>query len=80
MALTYDLLVVPGTAFMPDDRRTFRVSISNLDRTAVADLAERLAGRRRASWAAGRMLARAVGHGADVGLFGPGRLGLDGRR
>jgi DNA-binding transcriptional MocR family regulator len=43
LALTYDLLVVPGTAFMPDDRRTFRVSISNLDRTAVADLAERLA-------------------------------------
>jgi aspartate/methionine/tyrosine aminotransferase len=43
LALTYDLLVVPGTAFLPDDRRTFRVSISNLDRTAVADLAERLA-------------------------------------
>ena len=36
-------LVMPGTAFLPDDRGTLRVSVSNVDRAAIATLAERLA-------------------------------------
>jgi len=43
LAVEYDTLVIPGTAFLPDDRRTFRVSFSNVDRPALADLAARLA-------------------------------------
>jgi aspartate/methionine/tyrosine aminotransferase len=39
----YDTLVIPGTAFLPDDRGTFRVSLSNADRAAFRDFAERLA-------------------------------------
>jgi hypothetical protein len=34
---------VPGNAFLPDDRRTLRVSVSNLGRTEILDLAGRLA-------------------------------------
>jgi Aspartate/tyrosine/aromatic aminotransferase len=37
-----DLLVIPGTAFTPDDRRMLRVSIGNLDPQRVADVVERL--------------------------------------
>ena len=37
-----DMLLMPGTAFQPDDRRAIRVSISNLDRDRVADFADRL--------------------------------------
>ena len=43
LALSHDLLVVPGTAFLPDDRGTFRVSIGNLNDGGAADFAERLA-------------------------------------
>jgi aspartate/methionine/tyrosine aminotransferase len=43
LAVDYDMLVIPGTAFLPDDRGTFRVSISNVDHAAIADLAGRLA-------------------------------------
>jgi aspartate/methionine/tyrosine aminotransferase len=39
----FDMLVVPGTAFLPDDRGTFRVSFSNVDQAAIADFAGRLA-------------------------------------
>jgi aspartate/methionine/tyrosine aminotransferase len=35
-------LVIPGTAFLPDDRRMFRVSLSNADRAALTDFAGRL--------------------------------------
>jgi aspartate/methionine/tyrosine aminotransferase len=42
LAVTYDTLVVPGTAFGPDDRGTFRVSLSNADPAALADFAGRL--------------------------------------
>jgi aspartate/methionine/tyrosine aminotransferase len=36
-------LVMPGTAFLPDDRGTMRVSVSNLDPAGVKLFAERLA-------------------------------------
>lgn len=42
LLLTHDTLVIPGTAFLPDDRRTMRVSVSNADRDAIATLAGRL--------------------------------------
>jgi aspartate/methionine/tyrosine aminotransferase len=43
LIVAYDTLVIPGTAFLPDDRGTFRVSISNVDRAAFTDFAGRLA-------------------------------------
>lgn len=43
LAVRYDVLVIPGTAFLPDDRGTFRVSISNADQAALTDFAGRLA-------------------------------------
>jgi aspartate/methionine/tyrosine aminotransferase len=36
-------LVMPGTAFLPDDRRMLRVSLSNADAAALAGFADRLA-------------------------------------
>jgi aspartate/methionine/tyrosine aminotransferase len=38
----YDTLVIPGTAFLHDDRQMFRVSVGNLDRAGIADFTERL--------------------------------------
>jgi len=38
----YDTLVIPGTAFLPDDRGTFRVSLSNVDRPGLTDFVGRL--------------------------------------
>ncbi len=43
LAIRYDTLVIPGTAFLPDDRGAFRVSLSNADPAAFTDFAERLA-------------------------------------
>lgn len=43
LALDYNLLVLSGTAFLPNDRQAFRISFSNLDRAEITDLAERLA-------------------------------------
>jgi aspartate/methionine/tyrosine aminotransferase len=43
LAIRFDTLVIPGTAFLPDDREALRVSVSNADRDALADLAGRLA-------------------------------------
>ncbi|HEX6501143.1 MAG TPA: aminotransferase [Micromonosporaceae bacterium] len=43
LAVRYDALVIPGIAFLPDDRGTFRVSFSNVDRDALTDFADRLA-------------------------------------
>ena len=42
LAVTYDTLVIPGTAFLPDDRGMLRISFSNIDRAGIADLATRL--------------------------------------
>jgi hypothetical protein len=41
--VAHDVLTIPGTAFLPDDRGTMRVSVGNLDRAALADLTGRLA-------------------------------------
>jgi len=42
LVIKQDMLLMPGTAFQPDDRHSMRVSISNLGRDQVADFAERL--------------------------------------
>ncbi|HWC80387.1 MAG TPA: aminotransferase [Pseudonocardiaceae bacterium] len=38
----YDALALSGTAFLPDDRQVFRVSLGNLDQAAMTDFAGRL--------------------------------------
>ncbi|ASQ93010.1 aminotransferase [Streptomyces sp. 11-1-2] len=38
----YDTLVIPGTAFLPDDRHVFRVSFGNVDRAGLTEFAGRL--------------------------------------
>lgn len=43
LAVEHDVLVMPGTAFLPDDRATLRVSVGNADRTALSEFAARLA-------------------------------------
>jgi aspartate/methionine/tyrosine aminotransferase len=43
LAVKHSTLVVPGTAFLPDDRGTLRVSVSNLDQATVRTFAARLA-------------------------------------
>jgi aspartate/methionine/tyrosine aminotransferase len=43
LVVEFDTLVIPGTAFLPDDRGTFRVSLSNADRESLTDFAGRLA-------------------------------------
>jgi aspartate/methionine/tyrosine aminotransferase len=42
LALTYDTLVITGTAFLPDDRGTFRVSCGNASSGEIAEFASRL--------------------------------------
>lgn len=42
LAVKHDLLVIPGTAFLPDDRRMLRVSFSNAGQAELADFAGRL--------------------------------------
>jgi aspartate/methionine/tyrosine aminotransferase len=42
LALDHDLAVISGTAFLPDDRGVFRVSVSNVGTADIADLVERL--------------------------------------
>lgn len=51
LAIRYDTLVIPGTAFLPEDRGTFRVSLSNVDLDALTEFADRLdaAGRQEAA-------------------------------
>lgn len=44
LVVKHSMLLVPGTAFLPDDRGTLRVSVSNLDRAATVTFADRLAG------------------------------------
>jgi aspartate/methionine/tyrosine aminotransferase len=43
LMLKHDTLVIPGTAFLPDDRRMLRVSAGPVDEAAAARLAKRLA-------------------------------------
>ena len=43
LVVSHDVLVIPGTAFLPDDRGTFRVSVGNLDPAGVAEFTGRLA-------------------------------------
>jgi len=43
LAVEHGVLVLPGTAFLPDDRGAVRVSVSNADEAATAVLVERLA-------------------------------------
>ena len=43
LLVRHDTLVMPGTAFLPDDRAMIRVSVSNLDRKTIAIFTERLA-------------------------------------
>jgi aspartate/methionine/tyrosine aminotransferase len=42
IVVKHGILVIPGTAFEPGDRGTLRVSISNIGRAALGDLAGRL--------------------------------------
>lgn len=42
LVLDHDVLVIPGTAFMPADERWLRFSFANLEASELADLAERL--------------------------------------
>lgn len=50
LAVEHDTLVIPGTAFLPEDRGTLRISYSNLDPAQAGELSARLA---RAGKAAG---------------------------
>jgi aspartate/methionine/tyrosine aminotransferase len=50
LAVRYDTLVIPGTAFLPEDRGMFRVSFGNAGLVALTEFARRLA-------AAGRRVA-----------------------
>ena len=43
LMVEHDTLVIPGTAFLPDDRRMLRISAGRVDKAAAATLAERLA-------------------------------------
>ncbi|MCH0563654.1 MULTISPECIES: aminotransferase [unclassified Streptomyces] len=42
LLLKHDVLVLPGTAFHPEDHGTLRVSVSNVDEAALHDFAGRL--------------------------------------
>jgi aspartate/methionine/tyrosine aminotransferase len=42
LVIKQDMLLVPGTAFGPDDSRAIRVSVSNLGREQIADFCDRL--------------------------------------
>jgi aspartate/methionine/tyrosine aminotransferase len=42
LVLKHDTLVIPGTAFLPDDRRMLRISVGRIDQAAAATLARRL--------------------------------------
>ena len=43
LMVDHETLVIPGTAFLPDDRRMLRISAGRVDRAAAATLADRLA-------------------------------------
>jgi aspartate/methionine/tyrosine aminotransferase len=39
----HDVVVIPGTAFLPDDRRMLRASFANLEPAEITEFARRLA-------------------------------------
>jgi aspartate/methionine/tyrosine aminotransferase len=43
LALEHDILVLPGSAFLPDDRQTLRVSFANGDDATLAEFTRRIA-------------------------------------
>lgn len=43
LVVKHDTLVIPGTAFLPEDRGTFRVSFSNASEPELVDFGQRLA-------------------------------------
>jgi aspartate/methionine/tyrosine aminotransferase len=43
LAVDFDTLVIAGTAFLPDDRGTLRLSFGNVDHAGLTDVAQRLA-------------------------------------
>lgn len=43
LLLRHDILVIPGTAFLPDDRRMLRASFANLEPDQIIEFARRLA-------------------------------------
>jgi len=43
LVVKHSTLLIPGTAFLPEDRGVLRVSVSNLDEAAIATLSDRLA-------------------------------------
>ena len=43
LVLDHDVLVIPGTAFLPTDERMLRLSFANLEPDEVAELPARLA-------------------------------------
>jgi aspartate/methionine/tyrosine aminotransferase len=43
LVIRHDILVLPGTAFLPDDRRTLRVSFANGDDATLAEFTRRIA-------------------------------------
>ncbi|MGH3159421.1 MAG: aminotransferase [Streptosporangiaceae bacterium] len=47
LVVKQDMLLMPGTAFQPGDCGAMRVSISNLDRSQIADFTDRLLAMRR---------------------------------
>ncbi|HEY8471732.1 MAG TPA: aminotransferase [Natronosporangium sp.] len=53
LVVEHDTLVMPGTAFLPDDRRMLRLSFANLEADAVDELGRRLS-RAGAAGRAGR--------------------------
>lgn len=42
LILKHDTLVIPGTAFLPDDRRMIRASVANLELEAIGEFTDRL--------------------------------------
>jgi aspartate/methionine/tyrosine aminotransferase len=42
LVLEHDTLVIPGTAFLPADQGTLRVSLINAEQAQLADFADRL--------------------------------------
>jgi aspartate/methionine/tyrosine aminotransferase len=43
LLFSHDMLLIPGTAFLPDDRRMIRASIANLSLDGIGEFARRLA-------------------------------------
>jgi DNA-binding transcriptional MocR family regulator len=42
LLLRHDALTIPGTAFLPEDRRMLRVSIANVSPEEITEFASRL--------------------------------------